>query len=124
MNIKLLALILLSVSCSAIAQIILRTGMSQRHVTESIAGGDSVSTVLAIALNPWVIGGLGLYFFGALVWLFVLARVQASFAYPFVGIGFILTLLLGATLLGETVTIIKVAGTFIVSVGVFLIAVS
>jgi multidrug transporter EmrE-like cation transporter len=54
----------------------------------------------------------------------VLARVQASFAYPFVGIGFILTLLLGAILLGETVTTIKVAGTFIVSVGVFLIAVS
>ncbi len=124
MNIQLFTLIFFSVSCSAIAQILLRTGMSQKSVATSIAGGDAVSAALAIALSPWVVGGLSLYFFGAVVWLFVLSRVQASFAYPFVGVGFILTLLLGTMLLGETVTAIKVAGTLVVSLGVFLIAVS
>lgn len=124
MNAKLLLLIVFSVACSSVAQILLRTGMAHPLVTEAIAGRDIVAIAMRIGLNPWVVGGLGLYFFGAVVWLFVLAQVEASFAYPFVGIGFVFTLLLGAALLGETVTLMKVAGTVLVSLGIFLIAVN
>jgi drug/metabolite transporter (DMT)-like permease len=123
MTTKLLLLIVFSVACSSVAQILLRTGMAQPLVSQAIAERDVLGIALRIGLNPWVIGGLGLYFFGALVWLFVLAQAEASFAYPFVGIGFVFTLLLGATLLGESVTMLKVAGTLLVSIGIFLIAV-
>jgi drug/metabolite transporter (DMT)-like permease len=123
MNVKLLLLILASVACSSFAQILLRTGMAQPLVAEAIRGRDLMSISLRIALSPWIVGGLGLYFFGAMVWLFVLAQVEASVAYPFVGIGFFFTLILGAVLLDETVTLLKVSGTLLVSAGIFLIAV-
>ena len=122
MNLRLLILILTSVACSAFAQILLRTGMAQPLMAEALLGRDVLTIAFRIALNPWVIGGLGLYFLGAIFWLFVLSQVEASTAYPFVGIGFVLTFMLGVTLLGESVTLLKVFGTLLVAAGVFVLA--
>jgi drug/metabolite transporter (DMT)-like permease len=122
MNPILLSLILFSVSCSAVAQILLKIGMSKPAVLEAIAAGDKLLTAASIIGNGWVVGGLALYFFGAAVWLFVLARVEVSFAYPFVGLGFIFTLLLGRLLMGDVVTLTRVIGTVLISTGVLLIA--
>lgn len=122
MNPILLCLILFSVSCSAFAQILLKTGMSTPAVLEAIAARDNLLTAASIIGNGWVVGGLALYFFGAVVWLFVLARVEVSFAYPFVGLGFIVTLLLGRLLMGDVITLTRVIGTVLVAAGVLLIA--
>ena len=122
MNSVLLALILFSVSCSAIAQIFLKLGMSQPAVLKGLATGAHFMLAGAIIGTGWVLGGLALYFFGAAVWLFVLARVDVSFAYPFVGLGFIVTLLLGRIVMGDVVTLTRVIGTVLVSTGVLLIA--
>jgi multidrug transporter EmrE-like cation transporter len=121
MTMLLFGLILTSVSCSAIAQLLLKTGMSQPEVVSSLnAGGSAIA--LAVATNVWIISGLGLYFFGAVVWLFVLARVEVSFAYPFVGLGFVLTLVLGKLVMGDAVTLSRMIGTLFVALGVILIA--
>jgi len=66
--------------------------------------------------------GLGLYGAGALLWLFVLGRAPLSLAYPFVGIGFILTMLAGALYLNEGVSAARVAGTLMIAVGCVLVA--
>jgi multidrug transporter EmrE-like cation transporter len=115
-------LIVFSVSLSAIAQIILKAGMSSSATTEAMKSGAPLGIASAVATNPWVIGGLGLYFLGALVWLFVLARVEVSFAYPFVGLGFIFTLILGAFLMGDNITVPRLAGTLLVAAGVVMIS--
>lgn len=118
----LFALILFSVSLSAIAQIVLKTGMSSPSVTQVMKLGSPFAMAIQIALNPWVLGGLGLYFLGAMVWLFVLARVDVSVAYPFVGLGFILTMILGKYVMGDDITVSRLAGTLLVAAGVVLIA--
>jgi drug/metabolite transporter (DMT)-like permease len=69
-----------------------------------------------------VVFGLALYFLGALVWLLVLARVDVTMAYPFVGLGFILTMILGAWFLSEPVSAIRIVGTLLVVAGVALIS--
>jgi drug/metabolite transporter (DMT)-like permease len=122
MRVLLFGLILFSVACSAAAQLLLKTGMSQPAVERALAGGDNWVIASSILINIWVMGGLGLYFAGAVVWLFVLARVEVSFAYPFVGLGFILTLLLGKFVMGDAVTLSRIMGTLLVSAGVLLIA--
>lgn len=122
MNLTVLALIVFSVSCSAVAQILLKIGMSLPSTSSALASGSFQNVMWAIIINPWVIGGLGLYFFGAVVWLFVLARVEVSYAYPFVALGFILTLFLGKVFMGDTVTLVRVLGTALVGLGVVLIA--
>ncbi len=103
MPIRTLLLILLCVSLSAIAQITLKSGMSSARVAAAMAGDDGVAAALTIATTPAVIIGLALYGFGAVAWLLVLNKVDVSMAYPFNGIGFILTSALAVMLLGEHV---------------------
>ena len=69
-----------------------------------------------------VFGGLFLYGLSAVVWLFVLARLDVSVAYPFVALGFLVTMALGCLLFGEAFTVRKVLGTLIVMLGVYLVA--
>src|SRR3546814_20004082 len=87
MTVRLLLLILASVSLSALAQLALKMG------TTAAAGGRSTGIggeIGGLAQSPMIILGLGLYGIGALPWLFVLGRAPLSLASPFVGIGFIL----------------------------------
>lgn len=115
-------LILTSVAMSAIAQILLKTGMSRPSIAALLESGRRTDAALAIATNLWVVGGLSLYFLSALVWLMVLSRVQVSFAYPFVAMGFVLTMVLGWLVMGDTVGTQRIAGTLLISLGVVLIA--
>lgn len=119
MNLQLFLLILLSVSLSALAQWVLKLGVGAAGASR----GNGVAGELAgLAQSPLVYGGLGLYGLGALTWLFVLARAPLSFAYPFVGLGFILTMLLGALVLQEDVGLLRLAGTVLIAAGCVLVA--
>lgn len=117
-----LLLVLTSVFMSAVAQLLLKLGMSRKHTTDAIAGGDPFQTFLAIATSVEVISGLALYALGAVVWLFVLAKLDLSVAYPFVGLGFIVTMLFAVFVVGEEVSITRVAGTCLVIAGCILVA--
>lgn len=119
MTIRLFILILASVTLSAVAQLSLKVGTSAVGTARaSGAGGE----LLHLFLSPMVLLGLALYGFGAILWLFVLGRAPLSLAYPFVGIGFILTMLAGALVLHEQVSVTRVAGTLLIATGCVLVA--
>jgi len=118
MNWLTFVLVLISVSLSAAAQLLLKAGVTGRLKPDS----HFLHTLAAVALNPYVFGGFCLYGFGAVVWLYVLARVDVSVAYPFVGIGFILTMLCGYLLFGEVINASRILGTCLVGAGIILIA--
>lgn len=122
MSSTLILLILCSVLLSSIAQIVLKTGMSSPNVLASIQLGDNIATFKSICTNLYVIGGLTLYFASAAVWLLVLARVDVSFAYPFVGLGFVVTMLLAFFINGEVLSTAKVIGTLCIALGVAIMA--
>lgn len=121
MNKSVLALIVSSVLLSSLAQIVLKSGMGHPRVAESLAQGGW-SSAWSIATNPWVLGGLAIYFSSAVVWLLVLARVEVSLAYPFVGLGFVVTMLLGWWVHGDTLNLARVGGTLLIVGGVVLLA--
>ncbi len=122
MNLTLITLILCSILLSSFAQIVLKIGMSNTNVLAAIQSSNALEIIKAIATNISVIGGLGLYFASAAVWLLVLAKVDVSFAYPFVGLGFIITMLLAFFINGEVLSITKVIGTLCIALGVAIIA--
>lgn len=119
---NLLGLILGSVGMSAVAQLLLKLGMSSEPVQQALGQDSTLDAVWIVATNWQVVGGMGLYALAAIVWLFVLARADLSFAYPFVGIGFILTMLLGWAILGETLGAARLIGTLLVVGGVWLVS--
>lgn len=122
MKIHIFIFILLSVTLSAVAQIVLKTGMSSMPIENAIRRGLFSGVVWQITTSPWIIGGLGLYFIGTMVWLLVLSKVDVSLAYPFVGLGFILTMLFGYLILGESVSLMRALGTLLVAIGVVMIS--
>ena len=115
-------MILISVGISSVAQMLLKLGMSSSAVQAALTNGSFVSIALAIGLNAYVLLGLGLYFFGAVLWLFVLARIDLSLAYPFVALGFVLTSALGIIVLREQFSLYKLAGTSLILAGVFTLS--
>ncbi len=115
----LIATILLSVSLNASAQILLRWG-ARDGVT--LAGG--AMDAAQVALRPGIVGGLACYAISVLVWIYVLSRTEASFAYPFLGLGFVLVALASWYLLGEPLSAQRLAGTALVTIGVLVLATS
>jgi multidrug transporter EmrE-like cation transporter len=122
MSASTLLMIVASVTMSSLAQLFLKTGMSGASARAAGGVDGQVALLAKAALNAWVVGGLTLYFLSTLVWLAVLSREPVSKAYPFVGLGFVMTMLLGWGVLHESLTPAKVAGTLLVIAGVVLIA--
>ena len=120
MALSTLALILVSVTMSAFAQIAFKFGVTAAR--EGSPDASVPGTLLSFLLSPGVIAGLALYGVGTLLWLNVLSRVEVSQAYPFVGLGFVLTAILGSVLFGDTLTMPRIAGTMLVMLGIYMIA--
>jgi len=107
-----------SIALSVMAQFALRYGMGQANASEQ-AQGWPLWRAAAVAPMVWV--GLVLYVASAGVWLGVLSRWEVSKAYPLVGLGFVLTLLVGWAM-GEQVGPLRAAGVLLIAAGVVLVA--
>jgi multidrug transporter EmrE-like cation transporter len=119
MTLRLFLLIAASVLLSALAQLALKMGTAGAAGARAHGVGGELA---GLAQSPMVLLGLGLYGVGALLWLFVLGRAPLSLAYPFVGMGFILTMLAGAVFLGESLSAARVGGTVFIAAGCVLVA--
>ncbi|GLK83052.1 hypothetical protein GCM10017653_11210 [Ancylobacter defluvii] len=114
-----IGLILASVALNALAQILLRIGA--RSAVQS--GSASVLAGFAeLAFRPAILAGLACYGFSLLTWLYVLGRIEVSFAYPFLALGFVLVALAGWQWLGEPMSPARATGIGIILVGVFVLA--
>jgi drug/metabolite transporter (DMT)-like permease len=121
MNPATLALILLSVTISALAQVSLKLGMSSAAVQQAM-GAPAGKLIFAVACSPSILAGLLLYGLGMVSWLFVLARVDVSQAYPFMGLGIVVTLVIGYFFLHEPVNSFRAAGMLLVITGIALVS--
>jgi drug/metabolite transporter (DMT)-like permease len=119
MSLNTLILILSSVSLSAVAQILFKFGVESVKRTQNQTGVVNLAWAL---ISPGVIGGLVLYGVGTILWLGVLSRVDVSQAYPFVGVGFVLTAILGAWIFGDVLTAQRCIGMLIVVVGIYFVS--
>jgi multidrug transporter EmrE-like cation transporter len=114
-------IILLSVAITAAAQLVLKVGMTNPAVQRLIGQGLS-PRLIGVFFDPYVIGGLFLYFGAAMMWLFVLAKFEVSYAYPFVALGFVLTALAGWLLFDDAMSLARASGILLICVGVVLVA--
>lgn len=121
MSLLTLSLILISVSLSVVAQILLKHGMSNSAVQTAL-NSDAITAGITVFTNMSVIAGLSAYVASAGIWLLVLSKIDVSKAYPFVGIGFIGTMLFAYWFLNEPLTATKVVGTLLVLAGVLLVS--
>ena len=115
-----LPLILTGVLLNAFAQIVLKQGM--RTIGTFAFSLDNIIPIgIKVGLNPFVLVGLGCYAVSVVVWLMVLSRVDVSYAYPMLSVGYIVAALAGKIFFGEPVDMIRWAGIVTICFGVYLI---
>lgn len=114
-------LILLGVLLNAAAQLLLKAGMNQiGHFEFSMA--NIIPIGFRVAGNLPIVSGLFAYVVSVVVWLMVLSRVQVSFAYPMLSIGYVVNAIAAYYFFGESLSVMRVTGIFIIIAGVYLIA--
>ncbi len=121
MNGVVLTLALTSIGMGAVAQVLLKLGMSGPGVRGAIESGGAWAVARSVAFSPGVLGGLALYFISTMFWLSVLSRAELSQAYPFVGLSFVLTAVMGYFLFHDAMTAWRVAGITLIVAGVVLV---
>ncbi len=76
---------------------------------------------ISLLTQPLIIGGFTLYGLGALIWLSVLSNWEVSKAYPLVGLGFVLTAIVGFAI-GESLSVQRLVGILLICTGVWVVA--
>jgi len=113
-------LILAGVFLNAAAQIVIKKGMMQIG-TFAFSLKNMVPVGIKVASSPFVILGIMFYVISLVLWLMVLSRVDVSYAYPMLSVGYIVAALFGKYIFNEPVGPVRWAGIIIICIGVYLI---
>lgn len=116
-----LALVSINIIFNVIGQLFLKTGMNKLG-NFKISLEALIPIFIKAFLSPYILLGLGCYVTGFLIWLIVLAKAEVSYAYPLISLGYVLTAIMGWWLLGENVTVVRMAGILVTCIGVFIIS--
>lgn len=101
-----------SILLGAFAQILLKLGTMKAGTGE----------ILKLFMNGYTIIGLCCYGASALLWIVALSKVQLSYAYPMVSLGYVLVFVLSYWIFGESISLLRIAGLVTIVAGVLMIA--
>jgi len=99
----------------------LKQGMTQIKLG-SLSSTNVIKAIPEILLNFFVMGGLFVMVVSMASHLLVLSKVDISFAYPFLGLSFVLITAWGYFALSEPVSIYRLAGVLLIVCGGVLVA--
>jgi len=114
-------IILLSILMSSTAHVVLKKGM-MTHALIAEKPDGIISLIWTVGTNPWVLGGMFLHVSALVVWLWALSKVDISFAYPFLALGYVLVSAMAWLWLGEELTLMRLRGMLIIILGVLVLA--
>lgn len=118
---KYLAFILFTVMTNAAAQLMLKQGMMSLG-SISFAGGNPILKILTIVFSPWVFAGLCTFVISMASHLYVLSKVELSFAYPFLSLAYVAVAVFAYFVFREDLNAYRIAGIAFICVGTILIA--
>jgi len=111
-------LILANIVLAVSGQLFIKQGMNK---VGSFSGAPLSQFFIKAFSSPLVIIGLVLYVISAAIWVMVLSKVDLSFAYPMLSLGYVLILIFSAIYLGETISILRIVGVLLIIAGIIFI---
>ncbi|WP_442583333.1 EamA family transporter [Mesorhizobium sp. ASY16-5R] len=118
---KYLPFILFTVLTNAAAQLMLKHGMMSLG-SISFEGANPIIKILQIVFSPWVFLGLCTFVISMASHLYVLSKVELSFAYPFLSLAYVAVAVFAYFLFHEDLNAWRIAGIAFICVGTVLIA--
>lgn len=113
--------ILSSVLVGAVGQVLLKKGMGSMGPL-TLTTNQLGSILWRIGTNPYIIIGLAIYGGATVFWLVALSRVDLSYAYPFASLSYVVMLTASWLLFNENINSLRLLGTVVIGLGVFLIS--
>lgn len=117
--------ILFTVFTNAAAQIMLKYGMTNLGAIQMVSPVTIpavVLTIFKVVFNPWVFAGLLTFVISMASHLYVLTKVELSFAYPFLSLAYVIVAVIAWLLFAEDMNSWRVAGIGLICIGTVLIA--
>lgn len=119
-------LLALTIILSACAQLFMKVSMIQ--LQQLLDGTGDKQSLLSVMLDnrvviAWLFAGLLCYALSMLSWIFALIKYELSFAYPFLGVTYVLVYL-GAVYweqIGEQLTLLRTVGIVLILIGVVFV---
>lgn len=112
-------IILSSVLLNCAAQLLIRRGMLQIGEMSMISMAHSIGDLIT-NISLWL--AMFCYAVSILLWMSVLSKVEVSFAYPFLSIGYIVSSVIGYFFFGESLSATRITGIIVICIGVVLIS--
>lgn len=118
---KSIPLILFTVFTNAIAQILLKKGMLAIGPVE-FRSDLIITTLRRVLFEPYVFAGLCVFVISMASHLYVLSKVELSFAYPFLSLAYVVVLAYAFFVFDENVGVGRVSGVALICLGTVLVA--
>jgi multidrug transporter EmrE-like cation transporter len=112
-------IVFVAVCFSVTGELFLKHGMSQ---IGPFGLSDLLPKLRQILTHPSILVGFTSIGVGAVFWLAALARVDLSWAYPILAMGYILAMILSGLFLHEAISPVRWLGAVIIIVGVILVS--
>jgi multidrug transporter EmrE-like cation transporter len=98
-------------------QLILKWRLDQLAIQLPDDASSKILGLIRLIADPFILSGFIAAFLASLCWMAALTKFQISYAYPFIGLTFVLVFMLGAWLFAEPVTVYRVVGLTLVVAG-------
>lgn len=118
---KYLPFILFTVLTNAAAQVMLKQGMLTLGPL-NLTAETALARAFQVLFNPWVFAGIAIYVIALASHLYVLSKVELSFAYPFLSLAYVAAAIFAFFAFGENLNAWRIAGIALICVGTVLIA--
>ncbi|OAA94422.1 SMR family transporter [Clostridium coskatii] len=115
-----IVLILISVFLGAIGQVLVKYGAVNLNLNFTIK--YLIPSILSILKNSPVMLGIISYGLSFLLWIKVLSKVELSYAYPMVSLGYIITMVFSYFIFKENISFIRILGVAFIMLGVILVS--
>ncbi|AEP13251.1 MULTISPECIES: EamA family transporter [Chloracidobacterium] len=112
-----------SVIVNSLGNVLLTLAMKRLAPTleAHLAAYDVGAVLLTLATDVTFLGGLALLIAFFILFLTLLSKLDLSYVLPVTSLGYVITALLGALLLGETVSALRWTGIVAIATGVYLV---
>ncbi|HIF9343110.1 TPA: EamA family transporter [Photobacterium damselae] len=115
-------IIILSVFFSSSSQLLLKKGAETLIVPSTISIESIYRLSINVLSNFYLVGGVLFQVIALLVWIYVLKKVDVSYAYPFISLGFVFVIFMGYFIYNEPINIVKLLGCLIICIGVYTLS--
>ncbi|MEW6562076.1 MAG: SMR family transporter [Pseudomonadota bacterium] len=121
MNLVNFGLIFTGVMFNVAAQILIKAGTNSIGYFE-FSRENILPIGWKLATEPHILGAMGCYVFGVVIWILALSRVQVSIAYPLLSMGYVVNAVAAWWLFNEAFNPAKVVGMGVIMLGVLIIS--